>query len=144
MPLQDSLVIEEELSLLGVWIHDPLDPEGTVASFPFGSAARDTSIDAMGAGSYFAGRTSPVVDYGEHEAEMVSVSIDVPHGETYRADLEKLEWFSRSKRSLWFRDNRGRAVFGVMAGFKHADAEWGSVASFTIERTHRDVTEVVV
>lgn len=143
MPYTDSVPVSTSLPLRGVWIHDPLDAEGTISPFPYGSAQRDTSIDVMGAGAFFAGRSSPVFDYGEHEDEIVGCTVDVPHGPAYRADLALLEAFARSKRSLWFRDNRGRAVLGVMSGFKSTDQPWGSAVSFSVTRAHRDIETAV-
>ena len=140
MPFTDSDIVTASLALRGVWIHDPLDVETSLASFPYGSAQRDTTVDAMGEGSFFAGRADPVFDYGEHLTRTVGCTIDVPHGPTYRDDLARLEEFAESKRSLWFRDNRGRSLLGTMSGFKSTDQPWGSVVSFTITKAHRDVT----
>lgn len=143
MAYTDSEPATASLPLRGVWIHDPAHAEDSIASFPYGANARDTTLDPMGAGAFFAGRTYPVVDYGEHEDETVGCTVDVPHGPTYRADLLALEEFAKSKRALWFRDNRGRAIFGTMSGYKETDQPWGSAVSFTMTRSHRDITTAV-
>ena len=143
MPYTDSDVETASIEFSGVWLHDE---EGTIGphNFPYGSSARDTSIDTMGTGTFYAGRVAPVFDFGEHESNVVGVSVDVPHGPDYRASLALLEEFARSRRPVWFRDNRGRVVYGVMRSFKHTDEAWGSVVSFNVEAVHRDITTAVV
>jgi hypothetical protein len=143
MPYSDSIAVEASLTLRGVWIHLPADPQGTLAEFPYGANTRETSLDVMEEGTFFAGRTSPVFDYGEHENRVVGVTIEVPTGVTYQADLDKLETFALSRTPVWFRDNRGRAVHGIITGFRHGDAGFGSACSFTVVESHRAITEVV-
>lgn len=143
MAYTDSAPASAVLPLRGVWIHDPAHAEDSIAQFAYGANARDTSIDVMGVGSFFAGRTSPMFDYGEHEDESHAVTIDVPHGPAYRTDLARLEAFAKLKRAVWFRDNRGRVMFGTMSGYKAVDQGWGSTVSFTMTRAHRDITTAV-
>jgi hypothetical protein len=143
MAYTDSESAEATLELVGVWIHDPDDPEGSIAAFPYGSAARSTDYDAMGSGAFYAGRAHPVFDFGEFESEAVSVSIDVPHGTAYRTDLDTLRAFAASKKALWFRDNRGRAVHGIMTGFGINDQTWGAQVSFGVEQSDREIETAV-
>lgn len=143
MPYMDSEPVEVTLPLIGAWIHDPDDAEGTLAAFPFGSAQRSTDYDSMGSGSFYAGRTHPVFDFGEFEAETVGVTIDVPHGTTYRADLDTLKDFAASKKSVWFRDNRGRAIHGTISAFSIHDQAWGASVSFNVEQSDREIETAV-
>jgi hypothetical protein len=142
MPYTDSEVTTATLNIVGVWLHDPLDIEGTIGNYIFGSAQRDTTVNAMEAGTFFAGREAPVFDYGEHIGRSYGVTIDVDHGPTYRAQLKALQDLAESKRSVWFRDNRGRAVHGTMSNFRIVDQKWGSSVSFAILEADRDVTLV--
>lgn len=142
MPYTDSASVTIELPLLGVWIHDPEDPEGTVYSFPYGSNSRDDSYDAMGSGTYYVGKESPVFDYGEPSAFSVSVALDIPHGPTYRADVAKIREFAAIKRAIVYRDNRGRVVYGEMSSLKVSDAGYGSAVSFIVTQAYRAVSEV--
>ena len=142
MPYTGSESTEATLTLQGVWMHDPRDPAGTAVSFPYGADARETEVDAMGAGTFYAGRAAPVFDFGEHEGRVVGVTIEVPSGSTYQSQLSTLESFATLKRPVWFRDNRGRAVHGVVQGFRHNDAAHGSTVSFSVEEAHLDVEEV--
>jgi len=143
MAYTDSEPVTATIGILGVWMHDPDDPEGSIQNYPYGSAQRGTEYDAMGSGTFYAGRAHPVFDFGEHEAETVGVTIDVPHGTSYRADLDSLKAFAASKKALWFRDNRGRVVYGLVQDFSVNDQPWGASVSFTVEQSDREVTTAV-
>jgi hypothetical protein len=143
MPYRDSAAATATLTLQGVWLHDADAPDETVTQYPYGASMRETNIDAMGAGSYFAGRSAPVFDFGEHEAQSVPCGIDVPHGIDYTVTLATLEAWARLKKPMWFRDNRGRAVFGVMQGYRAMDQDWGSAVSFTIVEADIFIESVV-
>jgi len=144
MPYSDSTSLTASVALQGVWIHQADGGfDFTVYNFPYGENARDTTIDAHGAGAFYAGRTAPVMDFGEHLSTVVSCAIDIPNGSTYRTELDALEAFARSKVALWFRDNRSRVIHGVMEGFKHRDAGWGSTVTFTIREVDRKTDTVV-
>jgi hypothetical protein len=142
MPTSDSDPETGTLGLVGVWLHDPDDPEGTAANFPYGSASREHTVDSAGSPAYYAGRTFPVVDYGEHEEESVSIAIQVPHGSTYATDLETLDAFARSKRTVWYRDNRGRSFAGTITSYKVQDQKYGASVALVVTRVDHAVEEV--
>jgi hypothetical protein len=141
MPSTDSDPAEVTLSLAGVWLHDPLDEEGTAANFPYGPG-RESSVEAAGVGTLYAGRVFPVYDYGEHEEESVSASIQVPHGDTYASDLIALDGFARAKRVLWYRDNRGRSFAAAITSHKVSDQRWGALVALSVARHDYAVDEV--
>lgn len=143
MAYADSAVVTGTLPLQGVWLHDPQDPQGSVRHYPYGANARESSLEVEQEGTQYAGRTYPLVDYGEGEALAVGVSIDVPHGPDYQATLRGLEDVARLRRTLHLRDNRGRDIRGTLSGLKHTDQGWGSVVSFTITAVDVVDTEVV-
>jgi hypothetical protein len=142
MPTSDSDPGTGTLALTGVWLHDPDDAEGTATGFPYGAAAREHSYDTAGQGTLYAGRTYPVTDYGEHEEETLTVSIAVPHGSGYAADLATLASFARAKRTVWARDNRGRSLPATINSFKIQDQKWGATVAITLTRVDYPVTEV--
>lgn len=132
MAYRDSEPAVTELDLRGVWLHFPGgDPADTTRVFPYGASQKGGSLDMMGEGRYYAGRADPVVDYGEHQAEAFAVTIDVPHGATYRADLTDLRSFATGRQTVHYRDNRGRAAYGQVEDFSDKDQDWGSQVSFT-------------
>lgn len=143
MPYADSAPVVTELALIGAWIHDPaIGGEDSTRSFPYGASQRDDSLDNMGEAAYYAGRRDPVVDYGEHQAASVGVTLDVPHGVTWREDLDYLEDVASGRRTIHFRDNRGRELYGQVTGYRRKDVDWGTQVSFTVARSHWD-TETV-
>lgn len=143
MPWTDSEVVEAELELIGVWLHDPsIGGEDSTAHFPYGASQRDDSLDTMGEARYYAGRADPVVDYGEHQARVVGVTIDVPYGLTWLEDLEALEVFATGRTTIHFRDNRGRAHYGQMVDYKRRDLDWGTQVSFMVTQSAWDLETV--
>jgi hypothetical protein len=144
MPFTDSDPEETGLPLMGVWLHDPDDPEGTLRSFKFGANQRSDSFDAMQSGSYYVGREDPVFDYGDPSAFSVDVTIDVPHGEDYIPTLTALRVYAATRKALWMRDNRARSLFGSMSNFRTSDQPWGSSVSFTFTQAYRTVETVVI
>lgn len=143
MPYSDSASVSVSINLMGVWIHFPGNEESSSANFIYGSNARSTSMNFLGSGTFYAGRVDPIFDYGEHESRRISVSIVVPHGPDYRTNLDTLEAFAQSRTAVWFRDNRGRCVYGVIEDYSTSDEASGSVVSFNISKAHRDIVTVV-
>lgn len=138
MAYTDSLPVTGSISLIGMWVHDPLDPSGTVEDYPYAKSQRSSSIDTMPEGHFFAGRTFPVVDYGEHQNDQFSVRINVPNGTTLMTDLASLEEFAQARRTLCFRDGRGRKFFGSMSDFGEGDEDWGTAVEFNVQRVDFD------
>ena len=144
MPFSDSDPETITLSLQGTWLHDPSDAESTAAQYLYGGPAKETSIDTMPAGTYYAGRTYPVTDYGEHEDESVSVTIHVPNGSTRADTVAELTAWARLRSAVWLRDGRGRSLPGTISAFKVQDTAFGSAVTFTLSRVDYAVEEVTV
>src|SRR3546814_8025087 len=104
--------------------------------FLYGKDTRSTSLDTIGTVQRFAGRVFPVTDFGEHEDEEISVSVDIPHGPTHRTEEADLRTFMEMKKTLYLRDNRGRATYGTMSGFNQADQAWGVSVGFKRSEEH--------
>lgn len=139
----DSEPATTTLQLRGVWIMEPdAGGEATARQYLYGKSQRDEALDAMGELSYYAGRTDPVADYGEHEAYVLTVTTDIPHGPTWREDVESLRAWGRARQVLHVRDNRGRALYGVLESLRLRDTAWGTQATFSVTRADR-VREVV-
>lgn len=135
-------VADSELELQGIWLHDPADDEVTVRQFLYGKDNRSTSLDTKGTVQQFAGRTFPVTDFGEHEEEDISATVDIPHGPTHRTEEADLRAFMEMKKTLFFRDNRGRACYGTMSGYQQSDQAWGVTVGFKFGRVSYDIEEV--
>jgi hypothetical protein len=144
MAYADSVPVVGGLRLQGVWIHDPLDPQTTIRNYPIGADSREHAVDVDAAGTQYAGRTYPIVDYGEGESQTETIRLIVPHGPTYQAELRELDGWVRSRRTLHLRDNRGRNLQGTMSGLRFSDQGYGSDVSFTFTRVHVVPPAVVV
>lgn len=142
MPYTDSDSAQITLQIHGIWLHEPSDPQGTVRDFPYGEANHEDSFDSMGVGTYYVGRSSPVFDYGDPSSSSVSATIDVLNGSDYLTILDSLREFAAAKKELYYRDNRGRSMYGTMSGFKVSDQRWGAQVSFTFTQAYRVVTTV--
>jgi hypothetical protein len=134
----DSVAAELSLTLQGVWVHDPLDPVGTVQQYLYGKAARSTEVDVAAAGLVYAGRTYPVFEYGEHQSDRYNITVDVPNDEDWADTLATLVDFAESRRTLCVRDNRRRRMFGALSGYRESDEPWGTTASMTFARGDYD------
>lgn len=136
MPFTDSNVVVASIQLPGVLIHDPADPAGTITAYPYGADSRDTAIDVEQSGTQYAGRTFPVIDYGEAETQVENIRLVVPSGEGYQEALEGLIRWQRLRRAVQYRDNRGRAIRGTVSGLKIADQSYGADVQFTLTRVN--------
>jgi hypothetical protein len=132
----DSAYAVGGIGLHGVWLHDPLDPQTTIRCYPIGADSREHAVDIDAAGTQYAGRAHPVVDYGEGESQVETVRVIVPHGPTYQQELEELDGWARARRTLHLRDNRGRNLRGTLSALRSSDQPYGSDVSFTFTRVH--------
>lgn len=135
---KDSASATGSLTLTGVWLHDPLDAPTSVRQYIYGKAARSNELDVMGQGTFYAGREFPVFDFGEYSQATVTVKIQVPHGTDWATELAELAAFAELRRTVCFRDNRGRRAFGAVGGFGIQDEEWGSTVTFTVATADYD------
>lgn len=138
----DSVAAQISMTMQGLWIHDPLDPEGTVQQYIYGKAARSTSIDMGQKGLVFAGRTYPVFEYGEHQEDEYDVSIPVPFDANWQTTMGTLSVFGQARKTVCVRDNRGRIMFGSISNYKENDEDWGTEVSFNISRADYDESVV--
>ena len=138
-------VADAALDLSGVWMHDPANQTVSASSlhnFPYGKDQRSTALDTITTEQQFAGRTFPVVDFGEFEKEDVSITVDIPHGPDHYTEEAAIRGFMEMRRTIFVRDNRGRALYGTMSGFSQADQAWGVAVGFKVSRVSVDIEEV--
>lgn len=138
MPYTDSSTTTGGVAFLGLWVHDPLDPEGTIRQHLYGAAKRSAAVAVEHVGTHYAGREFPVFDYGEARTETFDVRIDVPHGDTWRADMDAFKELAEQRRVVTARDARGRSVTGAASGYSEQDQPWGTAVSFTVTRAHEE------
>ena len=133
MSYTESVPVTITPRLEGVWLHAPEDPEGTALHLRYGGTGRTEEIDVPAGESWYAGRTFPVVDFGEHESERVPVRMTVP-AQDGTSGLAALRALVRRRSTLSYRDGRGRSVIGYLSGLRVQDEEWGASVSFTVNR----------
>jgi hypothetical protein len=131
-----------QLHLCGVWLHDPLDPAGTARQYPYGKSSRSTAVDTANREMVYAGRVFPVYEFGESQGTVYTVRGVIPHGATWVADCEAMEWFATARRTLVFRDNRGRSIYCAVTGYRADDADEGTVFSFTATAVDHTVVTI--
>ena len=142
MPLSsysDSIVVYGDPAVFqGLWLHFPEDPENTSIGFKIGRNLRSYSMDVGGRSMVLAGRTFPVVEFGEHADDTFGVAVIIPHGPTYDSDRNDLRAFANSKRTVVARDNRGVVIFGTIHSLDEDHIAEGSSFTFEVKRVHRE------
>lgn len=135
MSYADSAPVAATLTLEGVWLHDPDDPDGTALNLRYGKAARSRSLEVAVSEQRYAGREYPVADYGPFTREQVTVRSEVPFGPDWSATLAAMERFILARQPVMLRDNRGRCIpSGLLSGYQEQDAETGTTLAFTVSR----------
>lgn len=128
-------------TLSGVWVHDPSSAEFTVSNFPYGNVGRSEGISVDNTELRFIGRALPVYDMGGFESQELSIEILIPYGPD---EQDQVEWFRtavRSRRTLCYRDNRGRLTYGIIGSIGFKDEREGTSVSFTFHTA--DFTEEI-
>jgi hypothetical protein len=119
---------------LGVYIHDPVDPVGTLTSFLYSASLSVENIASPANLLQFAGREFPVAEFGENATHSVDLSITIPFDDTWSTLVAVAQAYARFRGTLTFRDSRGRVVYGVVQSVRVTDRSEGSVVTFTVSR----------
>jgi hypothetical protein len=122
----------------GVYVHDPLDPPGTVRQFLYGKSLKSDEVSTSSTEQHFVGRSYPVYQFGTGLDQKVSVTVQVPAGSTAKTELAYLRNIANSKRVHCYRDSRGRRVFGVVVSVSVTDEDWGNTVSMDVTRADFD------
>lgn len=127
-------------SLLGVWAFDPLDPTGTLRNFPHADGRTETRV-ARSARLAFAGRSRPVVEYGEQGGGDLTLSVLVPFGPDHDAGVQWWRDAVDARRTINYRDGRGRLVWASLAdGVPISDERGGTRLDVTLVEVDYDET----
>ncbi|MCX7570416.1 hypothetical protein OS242_10620 [Tumebacillus sp. DT12] len=128
--VRDSEPVGGRIDLSGIWLHLVEDPGSTVRCFLYNEGRGDDWTPNVTM-HQFAGRKDPVAEFGEAETSRVTVTLKVIGEE----QSESLQSLLRAKRTLCYRDQRGRKVFGVVPSVPTRDTFYGGVVSFAISKT---------
>lgn len=125
----------------GIWLHAPAAVSATERHFFYGNVDRIETISVDRTLLRFVGRPKPVAEYGENEDEVVGLSTLIP----YDADHdEAVQWWRdqiRARRTLLYRDNRGRKHYVSLDEALISDLPEGSIVSCSV--TEVDFSEAV-
>lgn len=125
-------------TLLGVWIHDPDDPAGTEKNFLYGGIGRGSSVSVEYETLTFAGRVHPVAEFGEHENWNAEFTLNVPYGAEWRNDVNAVIALARSRKTMLYRDGRGRRIYGVIPSAALKDVRGMEDISVMVQRVDYD------
>ncbi|GAB3115725.1 hypothetical protein GCM10027160_23500 [Streptomyces calidiresistens] len=134
----DSAPAQARVDYLGVWIHDPRNPEGTIRHYLHGRAQRSDTQQIAQEQRHYAGRHLPVTHFGEHAEEEWQITIDVPEGPTREETTRSLRAWHRLRLPVVVRDNRSRVWISTLSGFGVSDEVWGDQVSMTATRVDAD------
>lgn len=118
--------------LKGTWIHIADNPQETVHVFMYSTRGdRSDNWQPNVEFMQFAGRTNPVAEYGDAENYSVRFSLRIKDN----ADFEQLKKLIKSKKTLCYRDPRGRRVFGIIQTLPFHDRFFGYDIALEIVQT---------
>lgn len=135
----DSATVEGTVRFQGVWIHDPDDPEDTIALYLYGKDQRSDASDKEQEQHHYVGREHPVTHWGEHTTDTWQVTAHIPSGSDRLAVTDTLRAWDDLRDTIVVRDNRGRVWVSTMSGFSVDDANFGDSVSFTMTRVSSDI-----
>ncbi|MFD1675403.1 hypothetical protein [Alicyclobacillus fodiniaquatilis] len=125
----DSESATASITLAGVWLHDPLDAEGTVHRFKLMEQGRTAQVSYTSTSMQFEGRTLPVMDVAGQETNQVVVTIDCLSA---GGDLDVLRSLIASQNTLCYRDARGRKIYGLASSVPETETQWGTQVQLTV------------
>lgn len=130
--LESDPTASYSVRLDGVWLHDPTDADDTSKEFRNRGQARTVSKKLDVSMMQFEGREYPVAEFGTAVSESVTFDelmfSDSDDLASYRALVE-------SKRTLCYRDDRGRKVFGIISDINETDHPVGAEVPISITAT---------
>jgi hypothetical protein len=116
----------EAPALVGAWLFAAADPAVTLVNY-LHTDARTVSSSVDSAVLRLAGRSRPVVEYGEQGGAKVAVTILVPFGASHDSGVQWWRDALQARRTLCYRDGRGRLYWAAIAeGVAEADRREGT------------------
>lgn len=125
-------------SLVGVWVFDPTDPDGTERNY-LHADGRTEAITPESASLPVAGRTNPLLEFGELTIVGLTLTVFVPFGDEHDAGVQWWRDAALNRRAICYRDNRGRLYWvGLPGGVAPQDGRAGTAFSLTLQRVDHD------
>jgi len=124
--LADSSTGSATLTLNGLWLNDAADPVTALQLLLHIAPTKERKQQDITL-IKLAGRSLPVVEFGETRSNTLGIERVTLTGTTHKAELEALY---DSQATLILRDYRGRKVFGVIGGLDIEDEHYGERIGF--------------
>lgn len=100
-------------ALLGVWVFDPLDPDGTERNYLHAQGTAE-ELNVSPVEIPLVGKENPLVEYGETTLVGVKLTMLVPFGPTHDDLVDAWRTMARDRRAICYRDGRGRLLFSAI------------------------------
>lgn len=124
--------------LVGVWVFDPTDPDGSDINFMHADG-RVESIKPESATIRLAGKRNPLIEFGEATVVVLTLTVFIPFGPTHDAGVQWWRDAAEARRTLCYRDNRGRLYYVAMPdGVAPADGRAGTALQLKMQRVDFD------
>lgn len=125
-------------SLVGVWVFDPTDPDGTERNY-LHADGRSESITPASASLEIAGRVNPLLEFGEITVVGLKLTVFVPFGSGHDAAVQWWRDACLNRRAINYRDNRGRLYWvGLPLGVAPIDGRAGTAFELSLQRVEYD------
>lgn len=133
-----DIYTETAPALVGVWVFDPLDPDGTERNY-LHAEGRTETVKPAAASIPLAGRVNPLLEYGELTVVGLKVTVFVPFGPDHDAAVQWWRDACENRRAINYRDNRGRLYWvGLPEGIEVADGKVGTAFALGLQRVDFD------
>jgi len=136
--VDSTTVSTSGVTLTGLWVHNVTSPASTSLNLSHNTAQSD-DWKPTATPMQFAGRTRPVVEFGEQESYTFNVDLYLANN---AANWPALRDLIRSKPTLCVRDSMGTKVFGVILDLPKTDQTWGD-KTVSLSVTEIDYSEGV-
>lgn len=134
----NSETVAQSTTFRGSWIHTLQDAEASLQYFRYNGTGYETYYEPESAVMKFAGRTRPVVHFGNYEEFTLTVRIQSVEG---MSDMDVLRSFVRDRETVCYRDADGNLIVGHILALS-VEKEY-RVSSATITIVESDFNEGV-
>lgn len=128
--------------LTGVWVYDPTNPDASERNF-LHADGRSESIRPDSSSTRIAGRLNPLIEFGEVTVVGLKLTVFIPFSEdnnaTHNASVEWWKAAALNRRTICYRDNRGRLYWVALPeGVEVQDGRVGSAFTLALQRVNYD------
>lgn len=124
-----------QISFPSVWLHDPEDAEGTRHLFEFDGRNKSNEIVPESSTYRFRGRRYPVAEFSSMTDQTLKIRLATPH-ET--GDAAAIMELLERRRTLLYRDGRGRKMYCIIPRLPTTDELWGGWVDLELQRVDYD------